>query len=323
MPISVGHRTRQLHAQVIDVALWGADEETPIFPVGSKPKRLLRCPNPTPAPFLIPGHRYLYKTAQDWRSQQSWSEVIAYEISRELKLNVPPAFIAMDSKEGSVGVLIEFFYGYPDDAAPPQLLHGTDLLQRMRRGKSYDPTIDRPHSVQMNIRIASTLGAPDPAEWWGQAIAFDALIGNVDRHPQNWGFLVSRIEPEKVEMELTPIFDNGTSLGYERTDADLDEPWSPEKLAIYIGRGHHHCSWRTDSNTGEQHAQLCKDVAGHSYEASRAVQSVILLDDSKIDEITEWCTGFSAPLAFSEKRALFVAQQLKARRDAISRAIGG
>lgn len=322
MPISVSHRTQQSHAQIVDIASWKADEESPIFPVGSKPKRLVRCPNPAPFPFLIRGHRYLYKTAQDWRSQQSWSEVLAYEISRELKLNVPPAFIAVDSSDGSVGVLIEFFYGYPDDVAPPQLLHGTDLLQRMRRGRSYDPTIDRPHSIQMNIRVASTVGAPAPAEWWAQAVAFDALIGNVDRHPQNWGFLVSRIEPEKVEMELTPIFDNGTSLGYERTDADLVEAWSPDKLIAYIKRGRHHCSWRTDSTTGEQHAQLCKDVASHSIEASDAVRSVILLDDSKIDEITGWCAGFDAPLVFSEARALFVSQQLKARRDAISTAIG-
>ena len=47
-------------AQLIDVDEWSVDEDFPIFPVGSKPKRLIRCPERAPQPFLIPGHSYLF-----------------------------------------------------------------------------------------------------------------------------------------------------------------------------------------------------------------------------------------------------------------------
>jgi hypothetical protein len=55
-------------AQLIEVGEWSVDEDFPIFPIGSKPKRLLRCPEQAPQPFLIPGHPYLFKVAHDWRS---------------------------------------------------------------------------------------------------------------------------------------------------------------------------------------------------------------------------------------------------------------
>ncbi|MFK4623890.1 hypothetical protein ABIF50_007196 [Bradyrhizobium diazoefficiens] len=69
----------QSAAELIDVADWIRDEDFAIFPVGSKPKRALFCPSPSPFPFLIAGHRYLFKVSTGWRINQHWSEVIAYQ----------------------------------------------------------------------------------------------------------------------------------------------------------------------------------------------------------------------------------------------------
>ena len=101
----------QSSAQLVDVATWEIDEDFPIFPVGSKPKRLLRCPEPAPQPFLIPGHSYLFKIANGWRAQQLWSEMIASRIAAAVDLDVPPCFVALDSRTGELGALVEFFYG--------------------------------------------------------------------------------------------------------------------------------------------------------------------------------------------------------------------
>lgn len=30
----------------------------------------------------------------------------------------------------------------------------------------------------------------DGQRWWAETIAFDAIIGNTDRHSENWGFLI-------------------------------------------------------------------------------------------------------------------------------------
>lgn len=322
MATTCGPRPRQLPSQIIDVATWSRDEEYPVFPVGSKPKRLLKCPSDIKEPFLIAGHRYLYKVAQSWRQQQTWSEVLAYELGRSLPLSVPPAFIAIDSNDGSMGVLIEFFYGYPDDPTPPQYLHGTDMLQRIRRGQSYDPNTDRPHSVQMNMRICSTIGTQPASEWWASTMTFDALIGNTDRHPQNWGFLVKRIRPEEIDLELAPVFDNGTSFGYEYSDAQILQKWAPARMSSYIKKGSHHCSWQQDAVTGGNHLELCTALARASAVSGAAAINMIRLADSNIDELVDWCAQFDAPVRFNADRAEFVCQQLRARRDALASAIG-
>ncbi|WP_183712617.1 hypothetical protein [Bradyrhizobium sp. ERR14] len=262
MPTVCGSRPQQSPGAIVDVATWRKDEENPIFPVDSKPKRLLSSPSEVAHPFLIAGHRYLYKIAQGWREQQTWSEVIAYEIAKSLSLQVPGAFAAIDSSDGTMGVLVEFFYGYP---------------QRIRRGQSFDPGTDRPHSVQMNVRVCSTVGAKEPLQWWAKTLTFDALIGNTDRHSQNWGFLVSRIRPEQVDLDLAPIFDNGTSLGYEFGEARLQKKWTADQIAGYIGKGRHHLSWAPEATSGSQHIDLCVDLAKSSAEASAAAKDVIRL----------------------------------------------
>jgi hypothetical protein len=103
----------QTPEQVVDISLWPLDEEFGIFPVGSKPKRAVFCPKPAPYPFLIAGHRYLFKVSKDWRILQHWSEVTAYALARSVNMPAAPCFIAMDSEAGEVGVLVEFFYGHP------------------------------------------------------------------------------------------------------------------------------------------------------------------------------------------------------------------
>lgn len=56
--------------QIDQVGDWTTRNDPSVFPVGSKPKRLVIYPSPAPFPFLIPGHRYLFKIASSWREQQ-------------------------------------------------------------------------------------------------------------------------------------------------------------------------------------------------------------------------------------------------------------
>ncbi|MET4043104.1 hypothetical protein ABIC03_004816 [Bradyrhizobium sp. RT6a] len=153
-------------------------------------------------------------------------------------------------------------------------------------------------------------------------MTFDALIGNTDRHPQNWGFLVKRIQPEEIDLELAPVFDNGTSFGYEYSDAQIKDEWLPARMTSYLNKGTHHCSWEQDARTGGRHIELCKSLAQSSADAGTAARSMIRLATSNIDEIVNWCAQFEAPVRFNDDRANFVCQQLRARQDALANAIG-
>jgi hypothetical protein len=95
--------------QLIDVASWEVDEQFGIFPVGSKPKRLMRCPEGVEHPFLIARHPYLFKQALGRLVHQLWSEVVAYRLAAVIGLVVPRSIVAIDSARGQLGVLVEFF----------------------------------------------------------------------------------------------------------------------------------------------------------------------------------------------------------------------
>src|SRR6185312_14235271 len=116
--------------QVDDVSNWPPDDDFAIFPLGSKPKRATFCPTPAPYPFLIAGHRYLFKVSKDWRILQHWSEVTAYALARSVGMQAAPSFVAVNSRANEVGVLVEFFYGHPGRQDFPRLISGADLLRR-------------------------------------------------------------------------------------------------------------------------------------------------------------------------------------------------
>ncbi len=82
---------RQLANDPVLVGAWMPDDDAPIHPGGMKPKRIFICPDDVRQPYLIRGHRYLFKQAEGFRAQQLWSEVIAYEIARAAGTDVPPA----------------------------------------------------------------------------------------------------------------------------------------------------------------------------------------------------------------------------------------
>ena len=121
------------------IGAWIDDEEFPVHPKGSQPKRTLLCPSDPVLSGLIPEHRYIFKTAKvAWQSMQCWSEVIAYQIGSAIGLKLPPCYMAVDDSDGQNGVLMEFFYGYPAEAEPYRLMHASDFLSRLivdkRRG---------------------------------------------------------------------------------------------------------------------------------------------------------------------------------------------
>lgn len=300
---------------VVDLTGWEL-EDNPFGLPGKREKRIFICPQPPPHPFLIGGHRYLFKQPTAWREPQIWSEVIAYELSRDLGVPVPPAFLALGPGNGSPGVLIEFFYGYPDEERR-RYVDAVDLLQ----GQGFGINL-RSGSLRDNMQLSRFLGATGWKEWWCRTIALDALIGNVDRHSQNWGMLIRPAQEERrAEFFMAPAFDNGSSLGYNYPERDLPTQSSPAQIERLVAAGRHHVSW-AGGLKGTQHSELCAEmkqkVRGGVGEAMNAAAR---LANDRIEAIVQWCASFTFPVAFSPERAHFVSEQLKARRDAIALAL--
>lgn len=314
--MAVSHRLLQAAGDVVSIAGWELDEDFPFGPQGAKPKRFVICPNPAPHPFLIGGHRYVFKEPGGSKAQQIWSEVLAYELAREIGVPVPPAFLAYDPREQSAGVLVEFFYGYSWEP-PVRFVHAIERFQGIGIAVN-----ERRGSLRDNVRLTRAHKVVDWQRWWAETIAFDALIGNTDRHSENWGFLVDQSVPGEAGYSLAPAFDNGTSLGFLTRDADLAKFMKADRFADFIARGKHHFGWLSGSDQSAGHIDLCAQFLQVFGGSGGAMKNVIQLPDSRIETVVDWCTRFDFPVAFSPARAEFVAAQVKARRDAIAAAIG-
>lgn len=314
--MAVEHRLLQPTNEVVSIASWEPDEDFPVGPQGAKPKRIIICPNPAPHPFLIGGHRYVSKEPSGGKTQQIWSEVIAYELARELGVPVPPAFVAYDPVWNSPGVLIEFFFDYPWEP-PVRFVHAIERFQGLNI-----PVDQRRGSLHDNVQLTRKHQVPDWKGWWSRTIAFDALIGNTDRHSENWGFLVDQSTPGEAKYALAPAFDNGTSLGFIVRDDDLARFTNPRRLQEFIARGRHHFGWLSGNAASAQHVALCEQYVRVYGASGGAMRNVIQLRDSRIESVVGWAARFDFPVPFSQARGEFVVAQVKSRRNAIAAAIG-
>ncbi|MBB2840174.1 UNVERIFIED_ORG: hypothetical protein GGE64_003941 [Rhizobium etli] len=310
--MGIGHRPRQGFNEIVDVSTWEVDPDNPYYPEGKQPKKLLVSPAGGLPSFLLPNHKYLFKMPTGWQERQIWSEILAYELSRATDLSVPPCFLAYDSSEGDFGVLVEFFYGYHGEPSP-RFIPGSDFMHAWMTS-NYDRKRGRPHAVRSNLTIARSLGVSNYKEWWGRAFLFDAIIGNSDRHPDNWGVLASTAGGNSYNYSMAPLFDNGSSLSYGETDEQLARF---QDLDAYIRRGRHHCAW-DDGHKGERHGDLCVSFFENYKPAGVAEDFMIRFTDNAIDDVLGWCRNFESPVEFSAMRADFLRALLIRRRELLT-----
>lgn len=299
----------------VDVSAWEVDEEFGIHPVGSKPKQMLVAPTSVTHPFIIPGHSYLFKSATGWREQQVWSEVIAYRIGKTLHLPIPPAFIAVNSRTGVTGVLVEFFFGYPDEESPARLVHGVDAIMSIFQSR----VVGKPHTVLSNAKVTRViLGQAFGMNWWVSAYAFDALIANTDRHTENWGFLVRRTATGDTTYEIAPLYDNGTSLGFQFPDEQLGRRGSNAGLAHFNVTGKHQCGWDEQNDEPLGHFDLCERLLAAYPSSETMISRIAALDISAVDGILADCITYDVPIAFSDRRAEFLRALIRSRQNHLS-----
>src|SRR3990172_6574438 len=208
---------KQEPSEVIDISTWHPDSEFDPYPKGARAKNAVFSPQNGAPAFIIPDHRYLFKHSSHRYPEQFWIEIIAYFIGGLMSVPVPPAFVAYNSKSQQSGALIEWFYGYPGEQQV-RYIDGGEYMVRLI------PNYDRVKGAQHNFRAVSSLAqalaasgrlSEDWIGYWCKVFIFDALIGNTDRHQDNWGILWKGIGFKKACTSFSPAFDNGTAMGGE------------------------------------------------------------------------------------------------------------
>lgn len=296
----------------LDVVDWEQDPHFGIYPVGARAKEAVFSPANTPA-FLTPAKRHLFKRSKRSYPDQFWGEVIAYRIGCVLGVQVPPAFYAFNSKTGVSAALIEWFY---DDSE--SFLHGGDFLERLR--PDYDRGVGTKHNLD-DVRVISTamqqgrLLRGDWRQWWVDALVFDSLIGNTDRHQDNWGFVFSPHGAAdhvlQREAKMAPLFDNGTSLGHERFTHRV-AGWQEQQLHAYIERGTHHVKWSLPDQINGHFALLEKALATWPHTVP-IVHERLQIEPDKITEAISDLLLLQGPAPLSQQRFDFIVRLLTLR----------
>jgi hypothetical protein len=175
-----------------------------------------------------PGTHWLFKPAKiqadGTRQAGDWTEAVAATVAEELA--VPAAHARLAVRDGIEGVITRNVRpaNYDMDTGRLAMLHAIDVELR---DSQRDRSASIGHSLDNVRRTLDGYGAPPQAESWAACTAYDvfvgylvldALIGNGDRHEQNWSVLRAR-SSEGPPDSLAPAYDMEASLGFQLTDA--------------------------------------------------------------------------------------------------------
>lgn len=244
--------------EVIDVTAWLGDEHHAVFPIGARDKEMLWSPRILELDNIKPNWPYLFKESIDRYPDQYWTELVAFVVSKYVDVNVPKVLPAFKrTNEGVVcGSLIEWFY----DVNAERFVHAGSYFKRII--PDFDDKAGKQHNLtDMNLFIrglAINSGLiTDRLKWLADMALFDSLIGNTDRHQENWGVIFQSDD----KTRLSPLFDNGTALGHERF-LDRIKDWDENRIKVYVKKGCHHLRLtREDTKTRIKHFDLVKGLA--------------------------------------------------------------
>lgn len=157
---------------------------------------------------------------------EDWSEWVAAQVAG--RLGLPHAEVHLATYKGDRGIVTRDF---TDDRKRGSLVHGNELLvefdpkyptqQRMRVAK---------HTVQAILSALEwpVIGLPAgyvpiegvtcAADLFAGYLLLDSVIGNTDRHHENWAILVRARVTSGPAAELAPTFDHASCLGREVPD---------------------------------------------------------------------------------------------------------
>ncbi|WP_250520711.1 HipA domain-containing protein [Caballeronia sp. NCTM1] len=297
----------------IDVTDWPEDPEHPRYPEGARDKSALFPPEPLPFDFLKAGRRYLFKLSDRRFPEQYWAETIAYVIGCLLGIDVPPAYIGVHRTHGVAGALIEWFFVDGEH----EFVAGGNRLQRLV--PDYDRRKGTQHSFQLVqracIRAARDGLSEDWLLYWAHAFLFDALIGNTDRHQDNWGFLVQSTPDGALHQRLSPLFDNGTSLGMEKHMAHV-QGWDDKRCATYVAKGFHHMMINGDDTQRCQHFRMVEYlIDAHPTLKNELRGRLMAFDFDELQRCLFELCRLNVPVPLTEQRVNFLLTLTKLRYE--------
>ena len=200
--------------------------------------------------------------------QQPFNEVIASEIME--RLGIP-----------HVPYTVTWSKGAPYSVCEDFITENTELIPAWRILKTQKK--DNSTSVYRHfINCCEALGIKDAVPYLDRMIVLDYIIANEDRHLNNFGVIRNA---ETLEwLGFAPIYDSGSSLGYDKTPGQIR---SGKEVVCKPFKNHH-----------AEQLKLVSDFSWINFDRLTAVKELITsvltidgaeeyMDDSRIRAIAE------------------------------------
>lgn len=246
--------------ELIDISKWPSGNQR-FVPIGKRIKKVVLHPETYDL--------FYFKEPKEKYPWEFWNEIIAFKIGKEFGFNVleyQPAIL-----DGLGGCLSpSMTTGFTEE-----LMHGQQLLIRIL--PEFETKKGTDHTFQLveeyfKSDITYTLLLNDFIEM----LVFDSIIGNRDRHQQNWA-LIREISFKKskqkylgfrkkidLSLEVTgrfsPLFDNGNCLAYNVIEDKIDNFLEDDKILekyLFGEKAVSHVKWFGESMP---HIELLKRI---------------------------------------------------------------
>lgn len=267
--------------------------------MGSKEKHWYQVPE-------VNESQWLFKQPARQSSGEHWAEKIVAEVA-EL-LSVPHARVELAELQGRVGSITE-------NVVPEhfELIHGNEVLES---------AVSQQDTGELNFHLSDhTLAniwlvlnqvfeagdAANAKRQFAQYLVLDAVVGNVDRHSENWGMLRGQVETG-FSWSLASSYDHGSSLGRELSDEQRDRRLAGDRVGEYVERGRGGIFWSSVENRGPSPLQLVRLAADTCPDALHsAISMVDSLDDESLRRVVDrvsigWMTCSARSFAFEMMR---------------------
>lgn len=154
---------------------------------------------------IIDGKRCLVKGGSNPFRQQPFNEVIATHMMQRLGIPHIP-YTVMWNKDAPYSVCEDFVTG------DTELVPAWRIIQTQKKDNNISV-------YQHFVNCCEKLGIKDVVPFLDRMIVLDYIIANEDRHLNNFGAMRNA---ETLEwLGMAPIYDSGSSLGYDRLAAQI------------------------------------------------------------------------------------------------------
>lgn len=252
------------------------DARDDIEQLGSKPKFWV----------FLDGQRWLFKEARPGTGED-WAEKAAAELAKAL--GIPAATVELAECEGRRGCMSLNFI---DVDAGEALVHGNELLAGSVKDYEVAKTFRQSDHTIASIRQAIDWILPSELaeaalKQLASYMVLDALIGNTDRHHENWGLkLLLELDPTTAKISVAPSFDHASSLGREFQDSKRAALLAGDQVVRYVNRGRGGIYRDPTASRGENPLRLVRLAARAYPEYFReALERVAALTPATISQI--------------------------------------